>query len=295
MKKGIYANLSGVLFLFIGVHSISFGQHELQEQITFSSRTKSPIKVEVEKHEDKYVFYGVNSSFLPYKLAVEFTQILNLDPPSNYKSVLNQGRTKLFELRARQKDSPTSYNYKIRYAMGDPDSEPEVDFPYLIPLGPKKKVSIQVLNQLGGVAPSLFKVSSGDTIYAMRKGAVTAIPQADGEIDRLTDASIEIYHEDGTLASYYGVNLTCLTKIGDKVYPGQAIGIMNEDVAIKVNVYRFSKNNSVARIPLKYTTDGKSLLVFGQLNGITTNHPDEVIQRELRKAELKKWEKGSLY
>jgi len=285
--------------LILNTHCISFAQQqrELLEQVSFSTRIKNPVKVEAEGNDENIIFYGVNNSFLPYQLEVEFTQIMNLDPATKYyKTILDPGRSRLFELRIRQKNSSTQYNYKIKYVMGNPDRMADVDFPYLIPLSQNKKTVLNTMVPNFGFVPALFSVSEGDTIHAMRKGKVTAIPEDDNnELDRLTPTSLEIYHQDGTLASYAGKDLRSLIKVGEHVYPGQPIGILKRNAMVSINTYQFFKNNSIRPITIKYTADGTSLLVVGQLNGIVSTHPSEIIEKELTKSEMKKWQKGNLY
>jgi hypothetical protein len=285
-----------ILFVFISCN-VSFGQREAVEQISlFSTRLQNPVKVDAERSDDRIIFYGVNNSFIPYRLDIEFSQVVNLDPPiKHYKTTLDPGRSKLVEMRIRDKNSSVNYNYQIRYMMGDPESKPETKFPYLIPLSKNKKADINDLHQLGGATSVLFNVPAGDTIHAMRKGKVTATPENERELDRLTPGSLEIYQHDGTLATYYSLDLISIVKPGESVYPGQSVGILKNGSVLRVVVFQFMPNNQVKPMPVNFTADGTSLLVSGQLEGVVSAHPAEIIQKELTKSEARKWQKGSLY
>jgi murein DD-endopeptidase MepM/ murein hydrolase activator NlpD len=267
---------------------------EIVTKTASPNREKNQINVEVDSSGNNYVFYSVNNSFLPYKLEVEFTQIANLDPATKYyRSIINPGRSRLFELKVRQKNLSTKYNYKYKYTMGNPDLSPDVDFPYLIPLSEIKKTSTNTINA-GGFSPALFMVTEGDTIYSMRRGKVTSIPDGTTEVARLTPTSLEVYHRDGTLGAYYGKNMTTLVKPGEYVYPGQPVGVMNQRGMISINVYQFTNNHS-GPIPIKYTADGTTLLTLEQIHGVVALHPADVIQKELSESELIKYQKGNLY
>jgi hypothetical protein len=295
-RRNIFLKFSFCTFLIFN-HQVSFGQREAVEQTSlFSTRLKNPVKVDAERSDDRIIFYGVNNSFIPYQLNIEFTQVLNLDPPiKSHKTTLEPGRSKLVELRIRDKNSSTSYNYQIRYMMGNPERAPDIKFPYLIPLSKNKKADINDLRQLGSAPVALFNVPAGDTIHAMRKGIVTATPENDRELDRLTPGSLEIYHHDGTLATYYSVDFTSIVEAGESVYPGQPLGILKNGSPFRIVVFQFLPNNQVKPVPVNFTTDGTSLLASGQLEGVVSAHPAEIIQKELTKSELKKWQKGSLY
>jgi len=294
-----------LLLLFSIIHFTCINPREMPDKMPAKSeivaKTTSPnygknlIKIEVDSSSNQYVFYGVNNSFLPYLLEVEFTQILNLDPATkSYRSIIEPGKSRLFELRTRQKKSITKYNYKYNYSRGNPDLSPDANFPYLIPLSQIKKTAINIIHGAGGFIPALFIVNAGDTVYSMRKGKVTAIPNGNTKVDSSTPTFLEIYHHDGTLGSYNGNSMITLVNLGDYVYPGQPVGVMKQHGMISINVYRFSKNH-YGPIPIQYTVDGATLLTLEQINGVAALHPVQVIQKELSESELKKYQNRNLY
>ena len=284
------------LLLFVVCQSV-YGQFTPVEQITyFTSRVQMPIKIDVEQNKNEFIFYGTNNSFLPYRVEIEFKQLLNLEPAMNsHKAVLQPGRTRLFALRIRQENSASNFRYDFRYRMGNPSETPDLEFPYLVPLAKNKKVSVNSVTSIATIAPVLFNIAAGDTIFAMRKGRVTAAPESSSGTDRLTKASLEVYHADGSLASYYALDLRGLVKEGTMVYPGQPIGIVEAESVLRVLVFKFTENEQVRPISVKYVADGSSLIPAGNIDQIVSIRPAEVITKELTRSEIKKFQKDILY
>jgi hypothetical protein len=78
--------------------------------------------------------------------------------------------------------------------------------PYLVPIGKNKTVEFLTTSDGGSPKISIdqFVLNIGDTVFNSRKGVVTALPYNLTEIDRIIDNSLEIRHEDGTIAVYVG-------------------------------------------------------------------------------------------
>jgi murein DD-endopeptidase MepM/ murein hydrolase activator NlpD len=67
---------------------------------------------------------------------------------------------------------------------------------------------------------------------------VTALPYNLTEIDRIIDNSMEIRHEDGTIAVYLGLNPEFKElKLGQVVFPGEPIGIIGSSKLLTFRVF----------------------------------------------------------
>ncbi len=260
-----------------------------EEQITtsFSHRVSNPIKIEVVRKNDQLEFSAHNRSFFPYQLQIDFGSLTNIQAEIFKSMVVYPGWSRLFSLKIINTNSPHNYSYKTKYTMGYEKDNPETEFPYLMPLAKGKKFS-QV--------NSSFLVVPGDTIYAMRKGHVTCLPDNTIETDRVMKYSLEVYHADGTLAAYMNLDPDrTFVKYGQKVYPGQPIGIVGEYSMAKVFIFRFFKGGKLGAFPHFYATDATNTISSRANTGTVVSHPHEVIKRELTKNEVKKLNKGTLY
>lgn len=283
-------------FLIINVIPLKvFSQHIEEQQTFFSSRLSNPVKIEVIKGvRNEVTFMAENNSWYSYQIELQFTILTNLSPSTtSYKTIIHHGTNILFKLTATDPNYPYNYSYSFRYTIGDPDKKPEPLYPYLIPLAQGKKV------HLTGMANSatfqflknIFELKSGDTIFCMRKGTVTAIPGDDDRFDRILKGnSIEILHPDGTVATYLFPNtIKLLVFPGKEVYPLEPLAIMQVDQNVNVRVFKL-RNNFLSPFDFKYENDDGNLL-----NGKIVTHSSDCIEKELTKKEKKKMHKNELY
>ncbi|HEU5290008.1 MAG TPA: M23 family metallopeptidase [Cyclobacteriaceae bacterium] len=289
------------LLLFLVIESsVLYGQtFEKQELITFGSRIDNPVTMEVIRTKDVLSFYADNKSIYPYRLELEFTMFRNLTPmKSTEQFVLHSGRNLLFKLTIVEPTQSPGYSYSIRYRMGNPDEKADENFSYLLPgaIGKTLKVHRVATANTFVTYKGTFTAQKGDTVYAVRKGTVAALPDMEKSTDRILKNTLEVRHADGTIAVYSNVYSTVpLVRYGDKVFPGQPIGIVGELDFLRVNVFRFLEEGKLAPIEMKYAVNESTSMAFHELDETVVEHPVPVIEKELTDREIKKFRKGNLY
>jgi len=274
--------------------------HDIVPQLKYGGRINSPINVEVKKNDDAYLFTASNKSLYEYEFELKFKELSNPGPTSrSYKTVLQPGNNRLFTLSVLDKQSAVNYQYTYSYKMGNNKKKADKGFPYLIPLAQGKTVEY-ISEETGNtktILISYFNTNHGDTICAARRGFVTAIPEADIELDRIkTGSSLEIRHYDGTVAVYSGIDPSeLIAKLGRVVYPGQPIGLCDNNI-FHLSVYEFLGGGSIRNFNFLYANQLPEQLVTARdIKGKTVSYPVEVITKEMSKREVKKYKKGVLY
>jgi uncharacterized protein YneR len=284
-------------FFIINLNPLkTFSQHIEEQQTFFSSRLSNPVKIEVMKGvRNEVTFMAENNSWYFYQVELEFTILTNLSPQTtSHKSIIHPGSNTLFKLSATDPNYPYDYSYSIRYKIGDPDKKPETLYPYLIPLAQGKEVHLKAMAKNDTAThffKNIFELKNGDTIFCMRKGSVTAIPEDGDRFDRvLKGNSIEILHSDGTVATYLFTNtIKVLVFPGKEVYPLQPLAIMQSDQDINVRIFRIT-NNFLSSFDFKYENDDGNVL-----NGKIVTHSRDSIEKELTKKEKKKMNGNELF
>ena len=289
-----------LLLLLTIESSVLFAQSfQKQDLITFDSRVNKPITTEVIRTRETLSFYADNKSYYPYRLEFVFTSFRNLSPTmSSEEFILHPGRNLLFKLTVPDPSQSPVYSYSIRYRMGDPNEKADENFIYLFPGKKGKTLEKDISTQSGTriIYRGTFKEQKGDTVFAVRKGIVTALPDMKQVTDRILKTTLEARHADGTIAVYSNVDPNLLfVQYGDKIFPGQPIGIVGELNFLRVNVYRFIDEGKLAGIDIKYAVDGTSSLTFNEVSKILVEHPETIIEKELTDREIKKLRKGNLY
>ena len=300
-KQRMYSLCCFLLFLVFCISANLSAQHsETAPQSVFIGRLSTPVKMEVKKNENGYVFSARNSSMFPYQFELKFNELVNLSPMmTNYKTILQPGINRLFSLNIMDKQTECNYQYSISYRMGNPKDKADKGFPYIIPIGEGKIVEYVTEDREGNktVLISLFRVSPGDTIYASRRGFVTATPNAEIELDRIRNkTSLELRHYDGTVAVYDAIDPdNTFARLGNVIYPGQPLGL-SDTTYFRLTVYEFLGEGRINSFRHMYSNQNSSQLKTAKdIMGETVKYPEEVITRELSKREIKKLKKGLLY
>lgn len=303
--------------LFLLILSVLF------ESAMFSQK---PIEVSYEKDKNgDYTFTAINHNFCAYTLEINFSELINLRATTSlpYKDIIVPGRNYLFKLLRISKGVTPSFRYKVKYLKGCFNAKVNREFIYLLPVASGKESKVFKINYLGSTyfgeqEPKDwycigFKVQTGDTIFASRKGVVVMI--RDTTILKGTDFSfaksdnfIEIYHSDCSFGEYGVIREGgSLVKVGDMIEAGQPIGIAAGDKyttgshirfkvyyqfveeARKIDGTETDRINKWAFVPLIFHTkdnkDGK--LIFDST--YISEHPDSLITLEMSKREIKKW------
>jgi hypothetical protein len=136
----------------------------------------------------------------------------------------------------------------------------------------------------------------GGTVFNSGKGVVTALPYNLTEIDRIVDNSLEIRHEDGTIAVNPGLNPEVKElKLGQVVFPGQPIGLIGSSKLLTFRVFEIQDEGRLNSLKIIYSGPEARLLPPQNLVGTKVYHPVDIIKKEMTKKEVSKYEKQSLY
>lgn len=286
---------------------------QADEIIIFGNRLISPIEMDVQKSQNKIIFSVNNKSYFPYEFELEFNEFQNLTPSILSKKVILQpGFNRLFTLNVVKENEMPRYDYSTRFVLGNPNLKADLVFPYLIPVGDEKKVELVKIqnNKETHFQNNRFRMRAGDSFCAIRKGIVTALPDNKTEVDRIIrESSLEVRHFDGSIAVYLGASpQDNLLKLGQTIYPGQPIGKIDSAGILDLSVYIFKGVGMVKSIDISYINGNESydypnkkdgLVIEYPItkidNGLTVKYPRAIIEKEMTKRELKKFNKGTLY
>ena len=110
------------------------------------------------------------------------------------------------------------------------------------------------------------------------------------------DNTLEVKHGDGTIAVYTNVDPNQpFIQYGDKIFPGQPIGIVGESDFVRVSVFKFFEEGKLAPIDIHYAVTASESLTYTEFKEIVVAYPDVIIEKELTDREIKKFRKGNLY
>jgi hypothetical protein len=299
MKKRVFYLSFQILFLFSCTQSL-YGQYsKVEENISFGNRINSPVVMDVQKSTDKISFNAVNRSYFLYDLTITFSDLQNLYPKVYvHQTVLHPGNNNLFVLSIGDKAQSIQYEYTIKYSL-KLTNNPDITFPYLVPVGAGKTVKLESLKNDAGETTLInsFEMSYMDTAFAIRKGTVTALPDNNSEVERIIKtASLEILHSDGTVALYRGLDPSFkFVRLGQVVFPGQPIGMINKYRILTLDIVAMQSNSTLKRLDIFYSDQNGDIISSKLMNGTTVSFPKKIIQRELTKKEIRKYEKGNLF
>jgi len=277
----------------LNINSLSAQYQKVTEEIVFQSKIDNPITVEPIKQKDKYVFQASNRSFYPYQLVLKFEEIRNMYPDiPQYSFTVNPGTNRLLTLSVKDITNGHSYKYSVSYKIGVPSKNVVYDFPYLFPLGINSNFDLleNVNDSKTLYLQDHFKIKSGDTIFNMRKGYVAAVPDMFNGADRISARkSLEIIHKDGTIMIYENIDPDkVFVKPGTTVYPGDALGIINDDCILELYLYQIQKDGKPENMDITYFNGTKKAEPFSEnLRNIKHERPVEIVGREMSKREIK--------
>lgn len=228
-------------------------------------------------NQGHYVFTANNKAWCTYVLRIDFPTLDNLraDHSLPYEVELKPGPAKLITLSTIDKGKDTKLNYKSTNRKGLLNPVVNANFTYLLPTGPGIETqAYRIPNKGAGSTPGgqdsgysvRLRAKPADTIYAARRGVVSAVDVSNAENDAgaTTTTSwnfVEVFHADGSFAEY-GI----LKKDGALVKPGQTleagapIGIVGGDQYGRGSEIRFSVSYYPGvpntQIPLLFWTKG---------------------------------------
>lgn len=237
-------------------------------------------------NQNRYIFSCTNKDYCPYVVQLDFPTLTNAqaDHPLPYVVEVKPGTAKLITVSPIDKTKDIKLNFKTSNRKGVLSPVVNLHFVYLLPITPGIETqAYRVVNTKGSATPGAqdtgyavrLRAKPGDTIYAARRGVVTAVDVSSTENDAGTGATngwnyIEIYHADNSFAQYGVVQKDgAFVQPGQTVEAGTPIGLVGGDrygrgaeVRFSVSYYPGVPNTN---IPLVFWTkdNGKGPLRHG--------------------------------
>lgn len=303
--KGTLLSLPGIpvcsiLWLVIS-NTVICQEIDDKVNISFGIQKYDPVHVKVEeKNRNSAVgatisFTATNSTYYPFMLVLEFVQFDNLSPRPPAREVkIDHGSNNLFSISPQVPGQGYSYRYSYKYWLKPSDENLNAEYPYLIPLKEGKTANSRKLGivKFNGT----FTGNSGDTIYCMRKGLVTAVPHSETVDFRVSDHDcLEVLHDDGTIMVYHHVKESdAFTSPGKIILPSQPAGIMSDSCYIMVTLMKIGNvPGFMLSQPIKYTIGKPDPVFYNDIEGkYQAVFPREVVIRELKNKEIKLLDKN---
>lgn len=255
-------------------------------------------------NQNRYIFSCTNKDYCPYVVELDFPTLTNAraDHPLPYVVEVKPGTAKLITVSPVDKTKDIKLNFKTSNRKGVLNPVVKLNFVYLLPITPGLETqAYRVVNAKGTNTPGAqdtgysvrLRAKPGDTIYAARRGVVTAVEVSSSENDAGATATsgwnyIEIYHADNSFAQYGVVQKDgAFVKPGQTVEAGTPIGLVGGDrygrgaeVRFSVSWYPGVGNTN---IPLVFWTKdhGKGSLRHGAF--YTSEFPKAILNQELPK------------
>jgi len=202
------------------------------------------IEVSNEVKDDRYEFYGINTSSRVITVVVFFPKLQYLRSTSRlpFVAAIQPGRKRLFQLEKDGTGTPDfSYRYWSFYGVANPKVK---DVLYAMPFKAEGKIKVmkvqqarELLGQEGteGFRYYSFRLEPGTVITAARGGRIERIVSDNQGNDNSLDYTrkrnqIEVRHKDGTLGVYQNfANGSSKVKKGDDVLTGQALALADDN------------------------------------------------------------------
>ena len=292
------------------------------------TNAQSPIEVFYEKdNTGSYAFSCRNTGFCPYTITITFTELNGLRTSATlpYRTDVRPGQQSLFKLQPQPNQS-TSFQYKVSSIKGCKQPKVDTSVVYLLPAGPGKQVSATELVYIGKLYAGeedpknwyslAIKMNSGDTVFAARRGTVSAVRSDATPIGthlgfNRNDNMVEINHPDCSFASYTVFRTKSIfVEPGQFVEAGTPLGIVggeNYDFGPHVR-FAVHYNYEAPVIKNGQTTDEKHYWAYVPVRfwlkekqqadrleprkSYLSDHPEAVIEQEMSKRELKRWQKS---
>lgn len=285
--------------------------------------SQGDVEIKYEDNNGVIDFICINNSYCDQMVKVSFDNLRNLKSNRSVPFVGSAapGRSTLFRLTKVNEKGDYNFSYKYNYIDGRYRPKIKDDFLYLLPVANGKKAQVIKIDELrkflkqqpkGNFYAYGFAMHEGDTVYASRGGRVCNVSNTNPVkgnclIYSANAAYVRVFHKDGTFGRY---NLLQREKIfvksGQYIHPGDAIGIVyharnyNNGPCVIFSVsYTDNKvmddNGSSSgdiesvSIPLMFLyNENKSGILIPNLN-YTSIHSPEVITKEMRRRQRKKW------
>ncbi|MEZ4777347.1 MAG: carboxypeptidase-like regulatory domain-containing protein [Bacteroidia bacterium] len=254
------------------------------------TRFADPIRIELHRNENQLAFFAYNLTHYPYELIMDFSKIHNLEPVVSRKTyTLSPGVNRLLVLTVTDRaDANYHYELSVKELIGDPDARPDDAFAYLIPVGNSRKAMVNDSAQ--AYYEDQFIMAAGDTVFAMRKGVVTATAGMGKVVDRIGGAgSFEVLHADGTVMVYQHLDTShVFVQAGETIYPGQALSIVREKGDLQVMLFSFVGEGRVKRMRIPYFQKPGMTISYDNIsNGAAVEYTTDIIVKEMTEKEIR--------
>lgn len=261
-------------------------------------------------NQGRYTLTANNKAYCTYILHLDFTTLnnLNSDHTLPYEAEVKPGMNKLLVLTPLDKRNDTKLNYKSSYRKGCLNPVVNPNFTYLLPTAPGLETQAYRIpnTKNAGSTPGgqdsgysvRLRAKQGDTIYAARRGIVSAVDVSNSENDAGATTTtnwnyVEIFHGDCSFGEYGILKKDgALVKPGQVVEAGAPIGIVGGDQYGRGSEIRFSVSYYPGvpntQIPLQFWTkgNGKGPLKHGTF--YTSEFPKAIRTAETGKPPAKK-------
>jgi hypothetical protein len=203
-----------------------------------SSAQKLEVDVTSARKDDKSIdFNYTKSGHGNYTILLKFNSLVNAHA-LNKPIIVDRLSGKLMTLKPVDNQRHISMSgYSFLYVRGFYKPKVDEKFVYAIPF--KKGTETAVAMNKESIS---FKPAINDTVFGARKGYVidkAVIGQVNHEYQTYSQNKngILVEHADGTIASYEGFETDGIfVNVGDKIYPQQAIGILQQDGRLDLTV-----------------------------------------------------------
>jgi hypothetical protein len=263
----------------------------------FYHRINEPVAIEVRRLVNQFRFLARNTSCYPYRLDMYFSGLKNLLPIIDTLSyILKPGLNQLITLNVIDPKIPNfHYDLSVRALIGDSTRITDPSFPYLIPARRSARINGNPPENFTGDA---FLLEKADTVFAMRKGTVTATVNMKEDADRVDGKSaVEIYQPDGSVLIYRNMNaMQIFVKAGDTIYPGQPLGLVGPTNILEVALFDILNNGELRQMEISYFAGRKGIRYSSELEARDlSGYPDSLVMKELTERESDQFKKGDLY
>ncbi len=302
--------------IFLMISNIGFSQ-------------KKPLTITPQRNSNNSIdFYYTKTNPGSKHVIITFKKLTNCRKPKVITKTIKGWSGLLFTLRPIDKKKRISYSYRYQSINGNPNAKIDSNFVYILPFKKGTKITASKLSYLGkrffgNKNPKnwkyfKFKTTPNTTVVAIRKGIVIKVQNkwnsdttSGKEYGYKSDENyILIEHSDGTFARYSVLAKNSIKiKVGDTVYPSTPIATTGsydtaENNQLRIGVYyldpHFKFRNKKENLRTKshhhiyinpfYFTD-KGITQLKSKISYTANFNQEIITKEMKRREKKKWKK----
>lgn len=253
------------------------------------------------------IFSAHNNAKTPMFLNVDFADLENttFNETLPYVKKLEPGFNSLFTLERYLDAGIPRFNYQIKSYRSDPTSIVDLNFQYLIPFEPGKKITPTEIKSIKGFwgdkepkswIATGFNTEAGEKVYAGRQGIVVEIAGKvkEGEPSNWYNAwnnSITLLQADGTLICYRNVvDKNGKLQLNQKIHAGEVLGEIApfaSDLILLIYQNELGSDDLRFLIP-QFSVSEKNAEIVNSAKEYVVVHPESVRALEMSKKEKRK-------